>query len=222
VVANLLDGHALFQRKYFHEREYLRSLAENPQRPRALFVGCSDSRVVPEYLTNAGFGNLFVLRNIANFVPAKGLADASVGAAIDYAIGPLQVPEIIVCGHYGCGGVEAALKSLEPLAAFPSLYRWLGEVAPGARRALGQGGTAAEVWRRGVQENVLQSVENLISYDVVRTALESGAVKLHAWIYDIHDTHISVLDIDSGTFVDAGSMRSPAPERRQYRVGGFR
>jgi carbonic anhydrase len=173
--------------------------------------------VVPEYLTSAGFGDLFVLRNIANFVPEKGQADASVGAAIDYAIGPLKVPDIIVCGHYGCGGVEAALKSLEPLKSFPSLYRWLGEVAPGVRRVLGQG-TPAEVWRRGVEENVLQSLENLITYDVVRSALESGAVRLHAWIYDIYGTRISALDPASGRFVDAIALRSAQPmsSRRYY------
>ena len=219
--ATFIDGHQLFQDRYFGGRDYLRSLAENPQRPRALFVGCSDSRVVPEYLTSAGFGDLFVLRNIANFVPEKGQADASVGAAIDYAIGPLKVPDIIVCGHYGCGGVEAALKSLEPLKSFPSLYRWLGEVAPGVRRVLGQG-TPAEVWRRGVEENVLQSLENLITYDVVRSALESGAVRLHAWIYDIYGTRISALDPASGRFVDAIVMRSSDPERRRYRVGNVR
>ena len=215
--ATFIDGHQLFQDRFFGGRDYLRSLAENPQRPRALFVGCSDSRVVPEYLTSAGFGDLFVLRNIANFVPEKGQSDASVGAAIDYAIGPLKVPDIIVCGHYGCGGVEAALKSLDPLRSFPSLHRWLGGIAPGVRRVLGQG-TPAEVWRRGVEENVLQSLENLITYDVVRSALESGAVRLHAWIYDIYGTRISALDPASGRFVDAIALRSAQPmsSRRYY------
>jgi carbonic anhydrase len=210
MTSSLLDGHGLFQRRYFHEREYLRNLALADQRPSALFIGCSDSRVVPEYLTSAGFGELFVLRNIANFVPKLDHSDASVGAAIDYALGALGVPDIIVCGHYGCGGVKAALDDLEPFRAkHPSLHEWLEGVAPAARR-----GRAASAdpdpdapWRRGVEENVIQALENLITYDVVREKLESGAVHLHAWIYDLYQTRIRVLDVETGGFVDASEIQ---------------
>ena len=205
---SLLDGHGLFQRRYFHEREYLRELAHADQRPRALFIGCSDSRVVPEYLTSAGFGELFVLRNIANFVPTLAHADASVGAAIDYALGALEVPDIIVCGHYGCGGVKAALDDLEPLRAkHPSLHEWLGSVAPAVRRALPVSPDTDQVWRRGVEENVMQSLENLISYDVVRAKLEAGKVHLHAWIYDLYQTRIRVFDVEQDGFIDASEIQ---------------
>lgn len=205
---SLLDGHGLFQKRFFHEREYLKKLAHDGQRPSALFIGCSDSRVVPEYLTNAGFGELFVLRNIANFVPTLDHADASVGAAVDYAIAHLGVPDIIVCGHYGCGGVKAALGDLGGLPPKEqSLREWLEGVAPAARRGLTAGGEEEEVWRRGVEENVIQALENLITYDVVRERLEAGAVHLHGWIYDLYQTRIRVLDGDSGRFVDAGEIQ---------------
>lgn len=205
---SLLDGHGLFQRRYFHEREYLRRLAREDQRPSALFIGCSDSRVVPEYLTSAGFGELFVLRNIGNFVPTLDHSDASVGAAVDYAVGTLEVPDIIVCGHYGCGGVKAALETLEPLRAdHPSLHEWLEGVAPAARRGFDAGDDPEAVWRRGVEENVIQALENLITYDVVRTKLESGAVHLHAWIYDLYQTRIRVLDVEQGGFIDASEIQ---------------
>jgi len=205
---SLLDGHGLFQRRYFHEREYLRKLARDGQRPSALFIGCSDSRVVPEYLTNAGFGELFVLRNIANFVPTLDHTDASVGAAVDYALGHLGVPDIIVCGHYGCGGVKAALGDITPLKTKePSLHEWLEGVAPAARRGLAAGPDAEAVWRRGVDENVIQALENLITYDVVREKLEAGTVHLHGWIYDLYQTRIQVLDAESGRFVDANEIQ---------------
>jgi carbonic anhydrase len=208
MTSSLLDGHGLFQRRYFHEREYLRHLAHDGQRPSALFIGCSDSRVVPEYLTSSGFGELFVLRNIANFVPTLDHADASVGAAVDYALGSLGVPDIIVCGHYGCGGVKAALDDLEPLrAAHPSLHEWLEGVAPAARRGRGAGDDPEAVWRRGVEENVIQALENLITYDVVREQLESGAVHLHAWIYDLYQTRIRVFDVERDAFVDASEIQ---------------
>ena len=205
---SLLEGHGLFQRRYFHEREYLRQLAHEGQRPSALFIGCSDSRVVPEYLTSAGFGELFVLRNIANFVPSLTHADASVGAAIDYALGALEVPDIIVCGHYGCGGVKAALDDLAPVREkHPSLYEWLDGVAPAVRRAYKLGDEPDAIWRRGVEENVIQALENLITYDVVREKLESGKVHLHAWIYDLYQTRIRVLDVEQGGFVDASEIQ---------------
>ena len=205
---SLLDGHGLFQRRYFHEREYLRRLAHEDQRPSALFIGCSDSRVVPEYLTSAGFGELFVLRNIGNYVPTLAHTDASVGAAVDYALGALAVPDIIVCGHYGCGGVKAALDDLEPLRAkHPSLHEWLEGVAPAARRGRLAGADPEAVWRRGVEENVIQALENLITYDVVREKLESGEVHLHAWIYDLYQTRIRVLDVEQGGFVDASEIQ---------------
>lgn len=205
---SLLDGHGLFQRRFFHEREYLQRLAHDGQRPSALFIGCSDSRVVPEYLTNAGFGELFVLRNIANFVPTLDHSDASVGAAVDYAIAHLGVPDVIVCGHYGCGGVKAALGDLGGLPAKEqSLREWLDGVAPAARRGHAAGGGEDEVWRRGVEENVIQALENLITYDVVRERLEAGALHLHGWIYDLYQTRIRVLDGDAGRFVDASEIR---------------
>ncbi|MDB4928607.1 MAG: carbonic anhydrase [Myxococcaceae bacterium] len=208
MTSSLLDGHGLFQRRYFHEREYIRGLAHADQRPRALFIGCSDSRVVPEYLTSAGFGELFVLRNIANFVPALEHTDASVGAAIDYALGSLEVPDIIVCGHYGCGGVKAALDDLGPLRErHPSLHEWLEGVAPAARRGLAAGDDPDAVWRRGVEENVIQALENLITYDVVREKLEAGTVHLHAWIYDLYQTRIRVLDVEREGFVDASEIQ---------------
>jgi carbonic anhydrase len=205
---SLLDGHGLFQTRYFHERAYLRQLALADQRPSALFIGCSDSRVIPEYLTSSGFGELFVLRNIANFVPTLDHADASVGAALDYALGSLEVPDIIVCGHYGCGGVKAALDDLEPLRAkHPSLHEWLEGVAPAARRGLVASDAHDGAWRRGVEENVIQALENLITYDVVREKLESGDVHLHAWIYDLYQTRIRVLDVEQGGFVDASEIQ---------------
>ena len=102
----LIHGHREFRARYFEEQHLLERLATLGQSPRALFIGCSDSRVVPEILTQTGLGELFVVRNIANFVPDFEHADASVGAAIEYAVDHLEVRDVIVCGHTGCGGVK--------------------------------------------------------------------------------------------------------------------
>ena len=106
----LIRGHRKFRQEYANnEREFLKRLASKGQSPNALYIGCSDSRVVPELLTSSSPGEIFVLRNVANLVPVFDHPDSSVGAAIEYAVGHLQVPHIIVCGHYECGGVKAAL-----------------------------------------------------------------------------------------------------------------
>src|SRR5262245_19986174 len=104
MAVKFLHGHLEFQRDWFAERDYLQELAKNGQTPHALSIGCADSRVVPELLVKAAPGELFVVPNIANFVPPRAHVDSSVGAAIEYALGPLDVRHVIVCGHSGCGG----------------------------------------------------------------------------------------------------------------------
>lgn len=201
---SLIHGHRLFRRQYFEERSFLRQLATQGQNPKALYIGCSDSRVIPEYLTSSGFGELFVLRNIANFVPPLEDADASVGAAIDYAIDYLKVPDIIVCGHYGCGGVKAALGDVEVFKEKqPSLHEWLKGLEPGVKRTYDPSLDEELSWRRGVEENVLQSLGNLITYESVKRALENKSIHIHGWLYDMQQTAVRVFDEESGEFVDA-------------------
>lgn len=183
---HLLSGHSLFRREYFTgEGEYLRTLARDGQNPSTLYVGCSDSRVVPELLTSSRPGELFVVRNIANVVPPLDHADASVGAAIDYAVAALKVPHIVVCGHDGCGGVKAAADGRDAYKHLPSLHEWLGVVAP------------------GVEENVLASIDSLITYPVVAEALKAGQLQLHGWVYDINEGRLRVFDVASEEFVTA-------------------
>lgn len=203
----LIQGHETFQRRYFGEREYLSRLAHEGQKPKALYIGCSDSRVIPEYLTSSNFGDIFVVRNIANFVPDLAHADSSVGAAIDYAVAHLDVPDIIVCGHYGCGGVQAAMGDIEALRRpEPSLHEWLTGITYAARRPAQRGLTGEEGWRAAVEENVLEALENLITYQAVKARLDAGEVHIHGWIYDMYQSRISVFDEESGAFRPASEV----------------
>ncbi|MEZ4390715.1 MAG: carbonic anhydrase [Polyangiales bacterium] len=207
---HLLQGHQKFHEEYFAEREFLERLAEEGQRPKALFIGCCDSRVIPEYLTSSGFGELFVLRNIANFVPPLEHADDSVGAAIDYALESLNVPDVIVCGHLGCGGIVASLGDIEPLReGRPSLFRWLDSVATGTRPvAAATDLTGDALLDEAVRENVLCALENLLTYDSVRRRLDDGALHMHGWIYDMRATEISVYDHASTSWRSALDLRA--------------
>jgi carbonic anhydrase len=200
VADHLIEGHEHFRRSYFEsELGFLEKLAKE-QKPSALFVGCSDSRVVPEILTASRPGELFVVRNVANLVPELEHADASVGAALEYAIAQLNVPHVIVCGHYGCGGVKAVLDELK-LEGSPSLQEWLRGVEPAVRRVRSKGLEGELAWRTAVEENVLEQMDNLISFPMVGERLEAGTLRLHGWVYDLTAVHLSVYDADRDAFI---------------------
>ncbi len=203
----LLDGHATFRREYVAgARDFLRTLASEHQSPSAMYIGCSDSRVVPELLTTSAPGELFVVRNIANAAPPLQDRDASVGAALDYAIEVLHVEHVIVCGHYGCGGVKAVLDGHHALRRHPSLHEWLDHLAPpilASRLALVD---PEEQWRAAVEANVVQQLANLSTFASVRGHLESGKLQLHGWVYDLHTGGVSVYDEAGERFVDARSL----------------
>lgn len=214
MATHLLKGHALFQEQYFERHDYLRELAVKGQKPQALYIGCADSRVVPEYLLNAGFGELFVLRNVANLVPREEHADASVGAAVEYAVAHLKVPDLIVCGHYGCGGIKAALDGLGALGDARELRSWLEGALPAAAAARQAGLSGDAAWRFAVEENVLDSLEHLVSYQVVRRALDQGALRINGWVYDLERGRVSVYDASCGEFVDGVSLQQQLHQHR--------
>lgn len=201
---HLLTGYDRFRTEYFaHESDFLRQLAQHGQNPSALYIGCSDSRVIPELLTSSSPGELFVVRNIANVVPPHEHADASVGAAIDYAVDVLKVPHVIVCGHDGCGGVRAALDGIEPLRAHENLHEWLTLITPAAQRARALVSEEPELFRTAVEENVLVSMNNLISYPAIARALDAHRLALHGWVFDLAHGALRVWDVGSEEFLPA-------------------
>jgi carbonic anhydrase len=201
MASEFLKGNIEFRHRVaVAEREFLRRLASEGQNPSALFVGCSDSRVVPELLTATTPGNLFVVRNVANLVPTFEHADSSVGAAIEYGVAVLRVKHVVVCGHVGCGGVHAVLKGRDGVRSFPSLYEWLETAEEPVGRVRGTGGDEGLA---AVQENVVAQLENLLTYPVVADAVASGEVELHGWVYDLHTQAVSVWDADADAFVSA-------------------
>jgi carbonic anhydrase len=206
---HLLSGHARFRAEYFaNEASFLRQLARDGQRPSALYVGCSDSRVIPELLTTSSPGELFVVRNIANVVPRLPHPDASVGAAIDYAVEVLGVPHIIVCGHDGCGGVKATLDGIDKVKHMESLHEWLTCIVPAAEtaRKLERANSPDALLRTAVEENVLESMESLLSFPSVETRVRNGTIALHGWVFDLAAGELRVYDAKSEEFVLADRL----------------
>jgi carbonic anhydrase len=205
MVDELLRGNDQFQiSNTDEERAFLSRLASEGQSPGALFIGCSDSRVVPEILTESSPGDLFVVRNVANIVPPFGHERVAVAAALDYAVAVLEVPHIIVCGHHGCGGVDAALGGLAAIQHLPSLCEWLSEaeaaMATVRDEAKDQALDHVAALRLAVEHNTLLQVARLMSYPLVSDAVAEGRLSLHAWIYDIHTLGVLVYDAAAGKF----------------------
>ena len=157
------------------------------QQPRLLWIGCSDSRVPAEEILGCGPGELFVHRNVANIVAPD---DINIAAVVQYATQSLGIADIVVCGHYGCGGIQAACAETLPDA---DLGRWL-DSAGRARRSVDQaleraGGPvgAEEYHRRVVEENVRLQLTHLSLLGLVRRRQgeRAGSLHLHGWVYDI-------------------------------------
>lgn len=189
-----------FRRQAFPRwRREFRELVDKGQQPRALFIGCSDSRVVPHLLTGSGPGELFVVRNVGALVPP---CDASHGyhgtaAAVEFAVLQLGVREIIVCGHSHCGAMRALYGGRTVDA--PHLDRWLDLARPAALPMQ----PSPEVLARTEQRSVALQLERLMDYPMVARGVAAGMLALHGWHYVIEEGRVFLLDVATGVFHDA-------------------
>jgi carbonic anhydrase len=161
------------------------------QEPDALFITCSDSRVVPDLLVSTDPGDLFVMRNVGNMVPpatgeGTSTGDLSEASAIEYAVLVLHVPAIVVCGHSECGAMKAALTR-KPMLETPNLARWLHHATSAAFRLEHEGPLDSQLSPHNQlsQLNVLVQLEHLMSYPIVRERVASRTLQLSAWWYDV-------------------------------------
>lgn len=181
----IIAGVRAFQRDVFPEnRELFAELAAG-QSPQALLITCSDSRIDPYLLTQSQPGQLFVLRNAGNLVPEFGQHVGGVTATIEFAIVALRVPNIIICGHSGCGAM-AGLLNPASVRAMPRVAEWL-EHAAVVRDSLADVGSLSSpaALQRAVEANVIVQLEHLRTHPSVATALAAGRLDLHGWVYDI-------------------------------------
>ncbi len=203
--STLLKGNNLFQNSYYknHKAELL-DLAENGQHPKALFIGCADSRVVPNLITQAAPGELFVIRNVGNFVaPFKPDGDFhSTASGIEYSLTALEVGEIIICGHTHCGAIAALYGELDD-KSFVHTKKWLslGEKAKSlAMEALPKTDKSDELLRLTEKISVINQIENLLTYPMVQERIEKGILQIHGWMYDIATGDIEYYDSDDEKF----------------------
>ncbi len=205
-------SHALRADFFENERELLDALAHKGQFPDAMFIGCSDSRVVPESLTGARPGDLFVVRVVANIVPPYGTGQNAVGAAVEYAILHLEVKHLIICGHTDCGGIKAMDHGVD-MAAEPAIASWIEFARPAQTRVDARGSQTGDTRHQAiVEENVLLQLENLQTYPAVRDALDENRVELHGWVFDLFERQLRYYDASQGFFALFSPPGSQATE----------
>lgn len=198
----LIEGLHQFQTSIFSsQRELFERLAQG-QKPDALFITCSDSRINPNLITQTNPGELFILRNAGNIIPPFGAANGGEGATVEYAVAVLGVKDIIVCGHSHCGAMQALLEP-DGLTDLPQVGAWLSH-AEATRRIMkenyGHLSGAARVTAT-VEENVLIQLENLRTHPAVAARLSRGELNLHGWVYKIETGEVFAYDPGQGQFL---------------------
>ena len=186
--------------------ELLAHLARNGQDPHTLFITCADSRVVAELITQSEPGDIFVVKNVGNIIPAfdNVASTNSTAAAIEFAVSALEVRDIVVCGHTQCGAMAALLGGISRPEEMPHLGRWI-EVAAPVRRVIaeqyGHLSGAEDRCRAAEEENVLFGLENLQTYPAVQRRLAEGSLHLHGWMFKIATAELFAFDAGSLQFV---------------------
>jgi carbonic anhydrase len=184
------------------QKEHFEQLARQ-QRPNALFITCSDSRIHPNLITQTDPGDLFILRNPGNIVPPYNASDpGSEAATIEYAVAVLQVPNIIVCGHSNCGAMDALLRRGE-LNQLPAVVSWL-HYAETTLRVMQTCFTDLKDTERmdvTIEQNVLMQLDNLKTHPSVAARLAAKDLQVFAWVYEIGTGDIREHNAASGRFV---------------------
>jgi len=181
----IIQGIQQFQRDVFPAHRELFTRLASGQKPEALFIACSDSRVSLEWITQSGPGGLFVCRNAGNMAPRSSRGD-DVSATIEYAVSVLGVRDIAVCGYSDCGAMKGLLNPAS-LKDMPQVRTWLRHAAP-ARLALGRAqisSPSAETLVNLTKLNVRLQLDRLSGHPKVQTQLRAGTLELHGWYYRI-------------------------------------
>jgi len=195
---SLLDGYRTFrtQRLPIEQSRYS-ELSVRGQSPEVMVIGCCDSRVSPEVIFDAGPGELFVVRNIANLVPVYQPDSGAhgVSAALEYAVSVLRIKHIVVLGHAQCGGIRAFVDKIEPLSPGDFIGKWMAMfIKPGEVVEQRSHESMQDFVERIEKAAVFRSLENLLTFPFVRARVEQGELQLHGAYFGVAEGSLFVLD----------------------------
>src|SRR3984957_6517482 len=209
---HLLEGYRTFtSQRLPTEQSRYRDLSERGQAPEVMVIGCCDSRVSPEVIFDAGPGELFVMRNIANLVPVyqpDGNAHG-VSAALEFAVNVLRVKHIVVLGHAQCGGIRAFVDKAAPLSPGDFIGKWMQMfIKPGEKVEQRDHESMQDFVTRIEKAAVFRSLENLMTFPFVRSAVERGEMVLHGAYFGVAEGSLFVLDPVAKEFKRANGASS--------------
>ena len=204
----LIRGLDEFKKTYVHTHQELLEQLSHGQKPRVLFITCSDSRVAPNLITNTDVGELFVIRNAGNIVPPFGAANGGEGGTIEYAITALGIEQVIICGHSHCGAMKGLLKLNKLQEDMPLVYDWLKHAESTRRLVLENypNQSGEELIETLVAENVLIQIENLKTYPTIRAKMHRGKLSIYGWIYEIETGEVLAYDAKTHTYLPPQSQ----------------
>ena len=198
----LIRGIDKFRQTYVSSHQELLEQLALGQKPRVLFVACSDSRVDPNLITDTDVGELFVIRNAGNIIPPYGAANGGEGGTIEYAISALGIEQVVICGHSNCGAMKGLLKLNKLQKDMPLVYDWLKH-AEATRRLVMENYPHYEdkdMMDMLVAENVLIQIDNLKTYPIVKARMHQGRLKIYAWVYNIETGNVLAYDARTHTY----------------------
>jgi len=205
-IDQMIKGNQKFKDIHFPKLEKrFDDLVENGQKPTILFIGCSDSRVVPDLIVNSKPGDMFILRNIGNFVPPyKNDSDFhGSSAAIEYAVSVLEVRDIIICGHSHCGACASLYQDLSNEPHLKHVKKWL-ELGKKAKEytllATQDKENKEQILRTTEKISIKHQLENLLTYPEIYKKVKDGKLDIHGWYYKIEDGTIEYYDGESCGF----------------------
>jgi carbonic anhydrase len=184
-----------FQKEIFPEKQELFERLSTGQNPEALFITCSDSRIETGLITQSDPGDLFICRNAGNIVPPHTNQTGGMTASIEFAVGVLRVPNIVVCGHTECGAMKGAMNR-DGLGNLPHVREWLGfsQAAVDIVEGIGAGLSDAEKMGLLYKQNVMLQMQHLKTHPTVAVAMAQGNLDLHGWVYDIKTGAVDAYD----------------------------
>jgi len=189
--------------RFASERARYQELAGSGQKPSIMVMGCVDSRVSPEVIFDAAPGEILVARNVANLVPRydPGGGQHGASAALEFAVTALKVSHIIVLGHALCGGIRAFATDAAPLSESDFIGKWMSQIAPAAQAIGPMGPEGEEAYLRKLEfASVELSLQNLMTFPFVRTAVEKGELKLHGAYFGVASGKLLVRNEETGAF----------------------
>jgi len=218
----LMSGLHEYQYRIFNSQKDLFERLSRGQSPEALFITCSDSRINPNLITQTDPGDLFILRNAGNIVPAFGASNGGEGATIELAVSRLGVKDIILCGHSHCGAMDALFNS-ERYRDLPMLSSWLSNAEATRKIVLeNYGGVPMDdLLNVASQENVLVQIEHLRTHPSVAARLAKGDLNIHAWMYKMETGAIFGYDPIQGQFLPAVELSEDSPQKSRIRLVGL-